>query len=399
MQTKSVPGKALLRPSRLLLALGLAPFFLAACGGDADDPPGLADHAVYTMTNSGAGNAVLAFRRADDGTLTLLGSYATGGEGLGSTEISGVTPQDGVDVLASQGSIQITPDKRSLIVVNAGDSTVSSFHLDRDGIPRRVSVVPSGGLQPNAVAAGNSLVYVSNVGAAGNSFASNVSGFRLAGDGTLTPIAGSTRALSAPNAQPTRAAFNPAGNLLAVDELTTNRISVFPVAADGTLGSAVANASSGNGPFGSSFLSGGQLLVADVMSGAATSYSLAATGVLTPISSTVTNGQAAVCWTIVSADEKTLLTTNSASGTISSYDIGTGATLTLRSAVASTLEGSGSGVIDGGASETGNFIYALDGAIGAITVLHLEANGSLTKVQTVSGNGLPMLGAEGLVAR
>jgi 6-phosphogluconolactonase (cycloisomerase 2 family) len=399
MQNHFFARKRLARPARLLLALGLAPVLLSACGGDSGDPVGLADHTLYTMTNASADNQVLAFRRADDGTLTLLGAYSTGGKGLGSTEISAATPQDGVDVLASQGSVQLTPDKRSLVVVNAGDNTVTSFRLDRDGIPTKVSVLSSGGLQPNAVAAGNSLVYVSNVGAASNSFASNVSGFRLASDATLTPIAGSTRSLSTADAQPARAAFNPSGSLLAVDELTTNKISVFPVAADGTLGTAVVNASSGNGPFGSSFLSTGQLLVADVMSGAATSYGAAPSGLLTPISSTVTNGQAAVCWTIVSTDEKTLITTNSGSGTLSTYDIGTGATLALRSAVASTLQGPTSGVVDGGASESGDFIYALDGGIGAISVLHLEADGSLRSVQTVTGNGLPALGGEGLAVR
>jgi 6-phosphogluconolactonase len=392
-------GKRVPRPARLLLALGIAPFVLSACGGDSDPPVGLADHTVYTMTNASAGNAVLAFRRGDDGMLTLLGSYPTGGKGLGSTEVSAVTPEDGVDVLASQGSVELSPDKASLVVVNAGDNTITSFHLDRDGIPAKVSVVPSGGLQPNAVGVSNALVYASNVGAASNAFASNVSGFKLAPDGTLTPIAGSTRALSTATAQPARVAFDRTNSLLVVNELSSNTISVFPVAADGTLGAAVANASSGDGPFGSSFLSTGQLLVADVMSGAATSYGVASTGVLTPISSTVTNGQAAVCWTIVSTDEKTLITTNSGSGTLSTYSIGAGAALTLRNAVASTLEGPTSGVVDGGASETGNFIYALDGGIGAITVLHLEADGSLAKLQTVSGNGLPVLGGEGLAVR
>jgi hypothetical protein len=39
--------------------------------------------AVYTMTNSPTGNSVIVFDRASNGTLTLAGSFPTGGTGLG----------------------------------------------------------------------------------------------------------------------------------------------------------------------------------------------------------------------------------------------------------------------------------------------------------------------------
>ena len=39
--------------------------------------------AVYTMTNDPAGNAVLVFNRAEDGTLTAGGTFSTGGLGTG----------------------------------------------------------------------------------------------------------------------------------------------------------------------------------------------------------------------------------------------------------------------------------------------------------------------------
>ncbi|HEY4754263.1 MAG TPA: hypothetical protein VIH37_13330, partial [Candidatus Limnocylindrales bacterium] len=38
---------------------------------------------VYTETNAASGNAVLAFARAQDGTLSSIGSFATGGTGTG----------------------------------------------------------------------------------------------------------------------------------------------------------------------------------------------------------------------------------------------------------------------------------------------------------------------------
>ena len=382
-----------------LLTAALAPLMLAACGGGDDEAAALADHTVYTMTNASTGNEVVAFRRGADGMLTRIAAYATGGNGLGSAEISPVTPQDGTDVLASQGSIQITPDKHTLVVVNAGSATITTFSIDRDGGLTRASTQPSGGLQPNAVAVSNSLVYVANVGAPSNSYASNIAGFRLGTDGVLTPIANSTRALSAANAQPTRLTFNASGALLAVSELTTNHISVFPVAADGSLMAAAVNTSVGMGPFGSSFLSSGALLMTEVMSGSVSSYSTAADGSLTPISRAIANGQKAVCWTIVTPDEKLLFTANSGSGTLSSYRIASDSSLTLLQAVATPLEGPTSAVIDGAASEDGKYIYALDSGIGAITALRIESDGSLTKIQTLTGQGIPTLGAEGLVAR
>jgi hypothetical protein len=43
--------------------------------------------------------------------------------------------------------------------------------------------------------------------------------------------------------------------------------------------------------------------------------------------------------------------------------------------------------------------HALDSGIGAITAWRIESDGSLTKILTVTGQGIPTLGAEGLVAR
>src|ERR1700730_7691647 len=41
--------------------------------------------AVYVLSNESTGNEVIAYRRAPDGTLTMSGSFSTGGEGTTST--------------------------------------------------------------------------------------------------------------------------------------------------------------------------------------------------------------------------------------------------------------------------------------------------------------------------
>src|SRR5215213_1589016 len=67
---------------------------------------GTASGAVYVQTNA-APNEVIAFRRAEDGSLDRIGSVATGGEGEDSPH------------LQSQGSVTLTGDGQYLLVTNA----------------------------------------------------------------------------------------------------------------------------------------------------------------------------------------------------------------------------------------------------------------------------------------
>src|ERR671920_2509265 len=76
--------------------------------------------AVYVQTNA-APNEVIAFRRADDGSLDLIGSVTTGGEG------------DGSPHLTSQGSVVLTGDGRHLLVTNAATDDLSVFTVATDG--------------------------------------------------------------------------------------------------------------------------------------------------------------------------------------------------------------------------------------------------------------------------
>jgi len=98
---------------------------------------GTASGAVYVQTNA-APNEVITFRRADDGSLDLIGSVATGGDG------------DGTPHLTSQGSVALTRDGRYLLVTNAASDDLSVFSVAADGsielrervhtgLPRRAS--------------------------------------------------------------------------------------------------------------------------------------------------------------------------------------------------------------------------------------------------------------------
>jgi 6-phosphogluconolactonase len=119
-------------------------------------------NAVYLQTNDAEKNEVVAFRRDADGTLSPLGSYATGGRGTGKPH------------LASQSSIVVSGDR--LFVVNAGSDDISLFAIAPDGLSLLDRAV-SGGAMPTSVAVRDANVYVLNAGGA-----PNVTGFVL-GDG------------------------------------------------------------------------------------------------------------------------------------------------------------------------------------------------------------------------
>ena len=79
--------------------------------------------AVYVQTNDATENEIVAFSRAEDGTLAPLGRYSTGGRGTGQPH------------LPSQGSVVLSEDGRWLLVVNAGSDGCRCSRLsdtDRD---------------------------------------------------------------------------------------------------------------------------------------------------------------------------------------------------------------------------------------------------------------------------
>lgn len=68
--------------------------------------------AVYTLSNSTGGNAVIAFTRGSDGGLAPAGTYAKGGNGTGSG-------------LGSQGAVILSKDGGQRFAVNAGSSSIT----------------------------------------------------------------------------------------------------------------------------------------------------------------------------------------------------------------------------------------------------------------------------------
>ncbi|MDD3363509.1 MAG: beta-propeller fold lactonase family protein [Syntrophomonas sp.] len=341
---------------------------------------------VYAMTNAAPSNEVIAFSRGINGKLTRLNAYETGGSGTGTQT---------VDPLASQGSLILSHDGCFLFAVNAGSNSISSFRVSSCGRLTLVDVEPSGGVKPNSLAVFHHLLYVTNAGNAATNIASNVTGFHVNRDGSLTQIIGSTHSLSTANAQPSCVVFSPRGHKIVVSELNSNLLSVFLVNSNGTLTGPTINNSNGAGPFGSVFLSKGFLLVSEAGPNALSSYTAAADGTLTVVSGSVLNGQAATCWVSSSPHEHFAYTSNAGNDTITIYRIKKDGRLAVVASVPSTPDGTAA-PLDSGVSRHGRNFYVLNGNEGSISVFRIRRNGGLIRLQVFEATGLPELGAQGL---
>ncbi|MFN2431551.1 MAG: lactonase family protein [Gemmatimonadota bacterium] len=354
----------------------LAAVAFAACSDDDSNGtgPGPSDpssNAVYVQTNAADENAVIAFRRAGDGRLAPLGTFFTDGQGTGNPR------------LGSQGSVVLSEDGGFLFVTNIGSNEISAFAVTEDGL-RLVDKVDSGGEMPYSIALRGDLMYVLNNGGSGN-----VTGFRVSSEGELSPIEGSTRALSGPDTDPAQVSFSPDGATLVVTEKATDRIDTYAVGADGLVQGPVVHASSGGTPFGFAFTSGGVFVVTEAFdaapgAAAASSYTLSGAAGFQLISGTVRDTQTDVCWTVITNDGRFAYVTNFGSGTISSYTIAGDGSLTLLAAEAGRT-GPGLGPRDEDLSEDGRFLYVVDVLTQAISAFEVRADGSLAPVGTFGG--------------
>jgi 6-phosphogluconolactonase len=351
-----------------VVTLAVSAAYAQPARAEGRDGSSIGNH-VYEATNAAAGNAIQVFQQASDGTLTVGPVVPTGGLGTGNS-------------LASQGGI--ARDGRTLLVVNGGDNTVSSFLITRDGLTLR-DVEASGGIRPVSVTVNEDVVYVLNVGS------DSITGFRLNDRGNLKPIAGSTRALSTTGTGAAQVQFNRDGDALVVTEKATNKIDTFRVDSHGLVTSATVTDAVGQVPYGFDIDHRDHVIVSEAATGSVSSYDLEH-GQLSTITGALVDTQAAPCWLIASVDGRFAFTTNAASGTISSYRVGRDGSLTLLAAVAGAP---GTGPTDIARSSDGRFIFARV-RNGDVATFAVSQDGSLTNLGTVTG--ATSIGSSGLAA-
>ncbi len=352
----------------------------SAAGHDSDGGPG---GVVFALTDNTAGNAVAAYHRAADGTLTAAGSYATGGLG-------GVLTGSVVDHTASQGALAYDQAHGLLIAVNPGSNTVSVFRVHGDRLTLS-QVLSSGGDFPVSVTVHGDHAYVLNALGGGS-----LSGYRIAGQ-HLAPISGSYRALnlgttaaSQFTATPGQVAFTPDGTrLLVTTKGASNAVDVFAVGPDGRLSaSPVVNSLPGAVPFAVAFDQAGHVALAEAGPSAIATFTLSSSGQLTQLD-VANTGQQAACWVVRAGQH--FYTSNAGSGSVSGYDVGQSGALT---ALGNTATGAGS--VDPASTANGRFLYVRTGAAGDIVEFAVGAGGTLTPIGSVTVPGAA--GGEGIAA-
>jgi len=201
------------------------------------------------------------------------GEFPTGAAGNPTPQ----PPDPATDPLASQGALITSHGNRFLLAVNAGSNEISVLKIRKNEL-EIVDVVSSGGIRPISLTLHDDLLYVLNEGGT-----PNITGFDFDEDGTLTPLAGSTRPLiDGGAADPAQIGFSHDGDLLVVTDKSGNRL----------------NTSNGMTPFGFAFNNAGTLVVSEAFGGAAnqsaaSSYEAAEDGTLNVISGSVPNSQTA----------------------------------------------------------------------------------------------------------
>lgn len=333
---------------------------------------------VYTLSNETSGNKVMIYERAIDGMLSFSSSASTGGNGSGGG-------------LGNQGAIVVANDD-VVLAVNAGSNSISSLKITGSGLNLK-STVNSGGTTPVSIAQHGELVYVLNSGGSGN-----ISGFRLDVNDKLTPIQNSTRPLSSMSAGAAQVSFVRNGTVLVITEKATNKIITYKLGNDGLPQTMHSIMSASPTPFGFAAGMYGNIYVSEAVGGApgasnVSSYHVDMDGSISLTQGPVPTGQSAACWVVLTDDGQHIYTTNTASNSVSSYDVQqiSGNIGLLQSVAGSTQMGP----IDAALAEGSKYLYVLNAGGHSISVFAVAENGSLSSLQTVTG--LPM-GANGLAA-
>jgi len=360
---------------------------------------------IYALTNNFTRNEVLTYNRAEDGTLSVGERFDTGGQGSGAYEAS--TNMLIVGSVEGQSSpIDLGGGDDLLFAANAGSDTISVFQVTDDGL-ELIEQQDSGAERPTSLTLHSGVLYALNSGGTltggGLCLAGmpSITGFTVADNGELDPIADSTRELSGgPASACAQLSFNPAGDTLIVSQWIHDRIDTFTVGEDGVAEGPIANETTGFGPFGFAFDPEGRLLTSEnfmQLEGEAgvASYEIDTEGALTPIGETVKYGETDPCWVVVTPDGQfayvaafgpgpiaQVASPESRRGVISSFRIGTDGALESLDPQAGDA---GVGVSDIAMAGDGRYLYAINSFEGTIKGFAVGDDGSLTMITAVGG--------------
>jgi len=382
----------------------------AAATGGAKPPVG----AVYTETNSPAGNKVVVFDRFENGALVKRESVDAGG--VGSPQVTGC---GGCPILDSQTAVVASHNGKLVFAVNAGSDTVSSFRETNSGLVF-VDQKSSGGDMPESLALNDHELYVLNVSTANaNGTTGNIYGLRVSESGQMTPI-GSSQPL-AHAAPPDRSGdaraigFKPNGKVIVVTEIAggfqsgpPGKIDTFVVNSHGQAGPAVSHDSSDTFPFGFAFDKHSHMVVSNVhdlspgVPGTASSYTVSDSGDVTPIDTKPSNGRAP-CWVAITHGDAYVVDTGGGEGParVVNFQLGHDGTMTQQGTVGHAGDFAET---DADFSRGSKYLYVLAPSVGVpgqtshIDIFQRSNDGSLTLIGSTSADPDMGPGVSGIAA-
>jgi 6-phosphogluconolactonase (cycloisomerase 2 family) len=266
-------------------------------------------------------NAVLAYRRDEDGQLTLLGSYPTGGTGFANPS-NEVGPDD------SDQNVVVNAEATLLFAVNGGSDSIAAFGIGDDGslTPVPGSPVASGGVQPVSLGLADDHLYVVNKShdptrpeSAGRRPSYGV--FSVGPDGQLSAVPDATVAAE-PGVSPAQALVSRDGRFLFGAEPFGGALRAFGIGADGRLQPRPATAVDAPhpAPVGLAVHPEQPVLYVGLPTrGQLAVYTYDSDGALTLAGSAPNSGRA-LCWIVTNRAGDRVYTVSNASNSVSLYD-------------------------------------------------------------------------------
>jgi 6-phosphogluconolactonase (cycloisomerase 2 family) len=388
---------------------------------------------LYMQTNE-VKNAIIHYHRAANGTLTEAERVATGGAGSG--VISPIYHISRPNDHEGAGSVRCSADHRLLFATNAGDNSVSSFAIDKEGgltlqDVKRTGNTQSGGAKSLAYSPSSRILFVVHTFGP-----DHIRLMSVDDKGNLTPRPErySVGTKDWPNRVPTMAVLSPDGKFLIVgttfDELPSRKnpdgslvlwiphgddgalhfigsnapdpdgIVVFPVHADGTLGEHSFYDGGGGSPFYIAFLNKrpdtfiiGEAVADGLAIGRIDADGKVTVGPVVPID-TSAGLPSELCWLAVSPDDQLVFATNFGYSNLSSFRIDGNVLSIAKDPACARVPGDGTfralnGTVSSGPSDNwltpdGVYLYQIYGNASKLCGYAVRSDGSLEEVTSVT---------------
>ena len=377
---------------------------------------------LYMQTN-GTRNAVIHYLRSPSGTITEVERILTGG--LGSGAFSPIYQVSRPNDFEGAGSLILTPDRRFLLTTNAGDNSVSSFGVGKDGRLTLLDVKPTGNAATGRSGTADSLAYASSSGTLFVLHAFGPDHVRLMsvnGEGKLTarPERYTVNTRSKTDRVSTMAVLSPEEKFLLVDinfderpsanpdgtpkfvlanERDPDGLVIFPVGGDGTLGAPSFHDAGGAAPFYIAFLHGRPNTF---INGIAAGNGLVMSsidadgrigiGSLVPLD-TSAGKPSELCWLAISPDDRSVFATSFGYSNISSYHVDGDEVRIAKDPASPKVPGDGTfrainGTVSSGPSDNwitpdGAYLYQIYGNASKLVGYATRSDGSLEEITSV----------------